>query len=251
MTFEFLDFLIVFIVALFGGAYSTLVGGGSLITIPTLIFLGLSPSLAIATNRTGVIGVPIAGWYKFHKKKKINYKIGWIIAIPAFIGAFFGAQVVLNLDEEFLRKMIAAFTLTILVLLILKPNMGIESLQKKIKHKHYILGGILSLFIGFYGGVYGAGAGTFFSYLLIILFGQTMIESAATRKIAGFSFNAMAAVVFLYHGVVIFSIAIVLFLGTFIGSYIGATYSDTLGNVWIKRLFTALVIIMSINLFFF
>ena len=58
----------------------------------------------------------------------------------------------------------------------------------------------------------------------------------------------MSTTVFALHGVIIYSLGIALFIGAFIGSYIGAHYSDRIGNVWIRRLFFVVVLIMAMKL---
>ena len=65
---EFYKIVVIFFVGMFVSVLSTLVGGSSLLTIPTLILLGLPPHTAIGTDRFGIMGVCLAGWYKFHKK---------------------------------------------------------------------------------------------------------------------------------------------------------------------------------------
>ena len=65
---EFIHFLIVFVVGVISSSFGTLIGGGSFIVIPTLIFLELSPYTAIGTNKLGAAGLFIAGWYAFNKK---------------------------------------------------------------------------------------------------------------------------------------------------------------------------------------
>ena len=79
---DVLKLLIIFFVGLGSSFIGTLVGGSSLITIPVLILLGLSPHSAIATDRMGVTGIGIAGLYKFHQKGLVNYRIGLITGIP-------------------------------------------------------------------------------------------------------------------------------------------------------------------------
>jgi uncharacterized membrane protein YfcA len=182
--------IIVLGIGLIAGSYGTLVGGGSLITIPTLILLGLPPHTAIGTNRLGVMGNPTAGWYEFKK--------------------------------------------------------GIRAITKQ----DYIIGASLSFVISIYSGFYGAGAGTLLTYVLVLFFGQTFLEGAATRKIAQFISTAMAIVIFAIGGVIHYPLGIALFIGNLIGSYIGAHYSERIGNIWIKRLFFAVVSIMAIKLFF-
>ena len=74
------------------------------------------------------------------------------------------------------------------------------------------------------------------------------MESAGTRKIMTLLVTAAATFIFIVGGVIDYPIGISLFLGMSLGSYIGAHYSDKIGNVWIKRLFFMIVIIMAIKL---
>jgi len=229
-------------------SYGTLVGGGSLLTIPALILLGIPPQTAIATNRFGVIGTSTAGWYKFGKKKLINYKIGIFLAVFFASGALIGANLMLRTDEIFLKKMVAIVTLVILLFVMFKDKIGIQERKHSVKNYEWILGAILFLGFGVYQGFYGAGSGTLISYVLVIFFGQTFIQSAATRKISGFVGSLSATIVFMLHKQVIYPIAITMFIAMLTGSYIGAHYSTKIGNVWTKRLFFAIVIIMALKL---
>ena len=128
-----MDFIGLFLIFIIGGAsatFGTLVGGSSLITIPLLIFLGLPPHVAIGTNKLGMSGVTAAGWYKFNKKKLINYKIGMIIATPFFIGSIIGANLVFQVDETVLKQVIAVITFLIAGFIFLKPEAGIKKTKK-------------------------------------------------------------------------------------------------------------------------
>lgn len=245
---EIFHILVVFLVGIVASSLGTLVGGTGLITIPTLIFLGLPPHIAIGTNRFGLTGLNMAGWYKFHEKRMINYKIGFAILIPTLLGAIMGANLVLHINEIILRKLIATVNLIVLFFIILKPKIGIERPKYAIGNREYTVGTILSFFVGIYCGSYGAGNGILLSYILILLFGQTFLESAATRKMATLFSSVMAATIFAVSGVITYSLAIALFLGTFVGSYFGAHYSDRIGNLWIRRLFFVVVFVMAIKL---
>ena len=73
---DYLGCSIIFIAAVFAAGFGTLIGGSSIVTIPALILLGLPPHTAIGTDRFGIIGVGISGWYEFHRKRLIDYRIG-------------------------------------------------------------------------------------------------------------------------------------------------------------------------------
>lgn len=245
---DLIHLLIILAVGIIAGSFGTLVGGGGLITIPTLILLGLPPHTAIGTNRLGATGMAIAGWYEFSKKGMINYEIGLTIGIPALLGPILGANLVLKISETILKHVIAIITILILVFIISKPKMGIQKAKHNIKKHEYLIGAVLSLFIFIYSGFYGAGTGALLTYVLILLFGQTFLESAATRKIAQLISTVMAAIIFAISGVISYPLGAALFTGSLIGSYIGAHFSDRIGNIWIKRLFFVIVLIMAIKL---
>lgn len=241
-------FFIVLFVGFIGGFFNTFVGAGSLVSIPALIFLGLPPTIAIASNRLGVIGSDIADWYQFHVKEFIDYKIGMLLAVPSLIGSIIGANLVLEFNEEVLKRIIAAASFSILMLIIFNPGAGIKRSHKNLKGYHYVSIIFLCFIIGIYGGFYGAGAGTFVFYVLILIAGETFLESAGTRVMANLSFSLMAAGIFAYNGVINYSWTVPLFIGSFSGSFISAYYSERIGNVWIKRLFLVVVLIMVIRL---
>ena len=245
---DILSALIIFFVGMIVSVMGTLIGGSSLFTIPTLILLGLPPHTAIGTDRFGIMGICSAGWYQFHKKKLIDYTVGITLAVPVLIGSFFGANIVLEVSETALKLIIVAISVISLLFLIIDPTRGIESHRKRVDKKAYLIGALLTFVVGVYVGFYGAMGGTLLLYILIFWFGQTFLEGAATLKIAALVMNAMAAIVFAYHGAVNYYMALPMFCGCFIGSYFGAYYSDKIGNIWIKRLFIFILIILIVKL---
>jgi uncharacterized membrane protein YfcA len=248
-TMEFVNLLIIFVVAAIAGSFGTLVGGSSLITIPTLIFLGLPPHTAIGSDRLGVTGIASAGWYEFHKKDMVNYRIGFIISVPTVLGSILGANLVFQFNETILKKAIAIITIVILVLMVgFRPTIGIQKADHTLKSHEYLIGVVISFFVGIYAGFYGAGAGTLISYILLLVFKQTFLECAGTLKMPGLFFTAIAASIFAIHGAIDYPMALSMFVGGFTGSYLAAHYSDRIGNIWIKRLFLAAVLVMAVKL---
>jgi uncharacterized membrane protein YfcA len=235
-------------VGILGGSYGALVGGTSLITIPVLIFLGLPPHTAIGTDRLGITGLTSMGWYKFHEKGLIHYRIALVMGVAALIGSFLGANLVLQISVALLRKIIAIVTVLILILVVGQPKLGVEKKDRIIKRYEYGIGVFISFIVGIYGGFYGAMAGTFLLYILLLIFKQTFLESTATLKLPSFMMTTMAALVFAIKGAIDYPMAAAMFLGCAIGAYVGAHYSDRIGNVWIKRLFILIILIMAIKL---
>lgn len=246
---EPVELLAIFIAGVIGSSFGTLVGGQSLVTIPTLLFMGIPPHAAIATNRLGMIGQPVAGWFAFHNHQHINYVLAWRLAIAASLGALLGAVLVLNISEQALRTIIISAMVFVLAFMIIEPRIGIERVKHTFTHHDYMTGMVVSFFLGIYGGFFGAGLATFYTLLLVSLFGQTFIQAAATRKIAMVVISALASLVFIISGAVIWPFAVALLFGTSVGSYLGAHYANRIGNLWIKRMFFAVILALALSLF--
>lgn len=247
---EYVLILIVFVMGAFVSSFGTLIGGGAFIVIPALIFMGLPPHVAIGTNKVGALGLFIGGWYAFSRKGVIDYKLGWLMVPPGILGSIIGSLLVFELNETILKQVIAILTIGILLVIFFQPDLGVKHIKEKITRKEYVAGFILFFFIYVYMGFYGAGAGTFLVYVLILLFGQTFIESAATNKIASLASMIISVSVFVINGAINYQLGLALFSGCMVGSYLGGQFSDKIGNVWIKRAFFALVLFLSIKLLF-
>ena len=217
-------------------------------TIPTLLLLGVPPHTAIGTDRFGIMGVCSAGWYQFHRKALIDYKIAPAMAVPVIVGSFIGARLCQQISEEVLKWIIISISLICMAFLIWNPKLGIESGRRSAGRNKYIVGSLLTFAVGVYVGIYGAMGATLLIYILILWFGQTFLESAGTIKIAAFCMNASAAVVFGYNDAIAYDLALPMFCGGFIGSSISAFYADKIGNIWIKRFFLVLLSILIIKL---
>jgi uncharacterized membrane protein YfcA len=247
---DFTQAIIVFGASLICSTFGTLVGGSSLITIPLLILMGLPPHTAIGTDRLGTCGIAMAGLYSFHRQGMMRYGLAFIVGIPCLVGGFIGANLALQINPELLKKVIVALTVAFLVVVAANPRLGVAAMgtERRLTAGRYVLGAFLSLLSGIYGGFYGAGMGTLMSYIMILLFRQTFLESAANTKVAGIMMSVTSAATYAYHGAIHLSLALAMFAGACIGSYASAQYSDRIGNVWIKRIFIGVALVMAIKL---
>jgi len=244
--------IIIFIGGACASAFGALIGGASIINIPLLIVLGLPPHVAIGTDRFGVMGIGWAGLYKFHLKKIVDYRLSFLMAGPTLLGAVLGANLVFYIPENTLKVIIILTNILCLLYLILNPDIGLKEKVQSGGALKYWIGGLLCFIIGVYGGFYGAMAGTFLAYVLIMWFGKTFIQSAANIKVASIFMTTSAAVVFFLKGAIDYPLGLALFSGCLCGAYLGAHFSDKIGNLWIKRFFmivlTAIILKMAFSL---
>lgn len=239
-----IDFMTIFTAGMIGGVFGTLVGGGSMLTIPVLILLGLSPHEAIGTDRLGVTGVGIAGLYTFHRKGLVNYRLGFWVGIPVLVGSFIGANLAFQISTAVMKTIIAFMTLILLITVAVKRDVGVRPAGRPLMRRDFALGVAASVLTGAYGGFYGAGAATFLFYIMVLIFRQTFLEAAASLKIGAILMTATSAATFAYHGAVHYPLAGAMFAGSCLGSFLGAQYSDRIGNIWIKRIFIGVVVLI-------
>jgi len=243
---ELITIIILSIVGFIASFIGVTVGGGGLLSIPALIFLGLPPQIAIATNKVGSLGI-MSSIYRFNKSRMVNFKIGIPLALVSIVGAYIGATTLLTLPEEIIGKLIGIFILIVLVFVILNRNVGVEKREKQGKTKRY-LGYLLFLFVGFWGGIFGGGYGVFATYVLIFMFGQTFLESAGTKKVLGLGISIVSVIVFAIGGIINWEYGIALLPGMALGSHFGADYGIKKGDKWVRTLFIIVVAVSAAKL---
>ena len=239
--------IILFIGGIIAGFIGVNVGSGALITIPLMMSLGLSPVEAIASSRMGALSGSISGWYKFHKAKKIEYKLATIFAIIAVVGAVIGTQVLLRIPEAILERIVGFIILAILIFFIFNKGLGTIKKHKSSKLKRRI-GYVSFVFLGFWGGFFGAATGTMAAYVLITLFGQTFLEAAGTRKVSAFFIAVVALIIYALSGVVNWWFGLISFFSAGIGAYIGAGFGIKKGDKWVRILFIIVVCLSAVKL---
>lgn len=228
-------FLMVFLIGSFAGFFGALVGGAGFITIPFLIFFGLTPQVAVATNKLGTIGNSFGAIPKFWKEKQIIWKYMIPLSVISLIGAYIGVNIVLNISQDILSKSVGIIILLLLPLVMFSKQLGLKN--KETTKYFKLMGYVLYVPLMIYGGFMGAGGGTLSMYLLMIFFGLTFIQSKATEMIPWFFMAIFSLILFAMNGLVNYAYGFALLLGTLLGGYIGARTAIKKGNIWVKALF--------------
>ncbi len=240
--------LIIGLIAGFLGGFTS--GGGNLISIPFLIFLGLPVQTAIATDRFGSFGYVVSTIYKFSQAKKIVYKYVVPLSILSIIGGLIGTSLVINIDKNMLTKIIGAIILILLPLVVWKKDLGVKSGQVR-SRSILILGFFLYFLSAIYDGFLGAAGGILVAYLFVFIFGLTYTQANATEKIP-YAFNAiLAIIVFAISGLINYKLGVALLGGELIGAYIGAQQAIKRGDEVVRFIMIVIVILSSIKLIFF
>lgn len=246
---EITKLAVVLLLGIGAGFLDSTVGSGGSISIPGLIFVGLPPQIAIATDRLGTVGQTAAAMVKFWKSGKILWKYVPIFIILSLMGTFIGANILLSIDPKVLQKLVGILLLILLPLTLLKKDVGIRpGITNSLKKG---LGFLIYFFLMIFNGFLGMGAGGISYYNSLFFFGFTFIEANATNIIPWFLLSVFSIIIFANHGIVDYSKGAFLLIGMVIGGYFGAHIALKKGNLWIKRLFAFVIIVSSIRLLFF
>jgi hypothetical protein len=246
------EILKIFVVLLIGGItgfIDSTVGSGGSVSIPSLIFIGLPPQVAIATDRLGSVGQTAAALLKFWKSGKIRWRYIPVFIIISLVGTAIGASILLSIDPKILQKLIGIILLILLPIPFLKNKLGLKRQETHVIKK--IVGFIIYFFLNIFNGFLGVGAGGINYFNSIIFFGFTFIESNATQIIPWFLLSVFSLATYARGGIVDYKTGTILLIGMIIGGYIGAHIALKKGELWVKRLFLLVVIVACVRLLFF
>lgn len=241
--------VIAFFLTFFVRLWSTLVGGGGAVTIPMLLFMGLPPDQAIATNRFSAFSNAV-GLIKFHKLGQVKWKLGLFLAVFAGLGAALGSTLVLALDTAIIEKGIGVITLLSVPLVFLQRNLGVVEREVSITKLRHAGGAAVMTILGVLGGFFSS-TGVWFSYVYLWYYGLTFLQTAATRKLAGVAIVTVSLSILIPAGLVSWPLAVAMFVGGGVGSWMGAHYAGKLGNVWVRNIFVLVVLGSAVKILFF
>ncbi len=244
-----MDILVAFLIGITSGLVGAISTGGGLISIPGLIFIGLSPVSAIATTRLSAISGGLASLIRYHKGKVIAWKYLPAFMLVSILAGIIGPKLLLEVNKDNVEMFIGISMLIMLPFLVFKKDFGVLKVKKH--RKNQTIGLFILFLVMIYGTMFGAGGGIFLISALIYFFGFTVTEANATGTAMWLAGTATALIAYISHGEVNFILGIPLMLGAIIGGYTGAHVALKKGTVWVKWFLVAVVILSSIKLIFF
>lgn len=241
--------VISFLAGIAAGFIGSITGGGGLLSIPALIFLGLPANIAIATNRLAAFGIIAAAIPEYQKAKKIIWKTAWRLVPVAIIGGFIGAKTLVHINTNVISVVAGIFLLLTIPTILFQYDKGIHAMSTT--RKRTAIGYFLYFLVMLYGGFFGGGAVVLAIYVLVSCFGMTYIEGNATDFIPWLFLSITAFIVYLSHGLVNFELGLAMLPGMYIGGILGSRTALEKGNVWVRGVFIIVVVASSIKLLFF
>jgi len=247
---KMLDYFLLILVGFIAGIINILAGGGSLLTLPMLIFLGLPPHIANGTNRVAIIIQNIFAVKGFQSKGIKTYPFSLYLAIPATIGAIIGAIVGIKIEGELFNKILGIVMLVIVIYMVLKSNKISKNNIERIKGKYFWLSIIAFFFIGLYGGFIQAGVGFIILFTLSNINQFSLVKSNAIKVTVALIYTLVAVAIFAYNDSVNWKYGLILSLGNASGGWVTSRWSVNKDDKFVKKILIIMVLAMAIKLWF-
>jgi uncharacterized membrane protein YfcA len=210
------------------GTINTIVGSGSLITFPTLLFLGYPPLTANVSNNIGLVPGGVSGSYGYRHELAERSPTLRRLAPLSFLGSVVGALLLLVLPPEAFRAIVPVLIILALVLVLLGPRLQRWAAQRHPDESDpswhpWVLG--IGIFVaGAYGGYFGAAQGVLLMGILSALSTEPLQRLNAYKNVLSAIVNGVAAVTFVLFARDSIDWWVVLFIavGSFLGGVAGA-----------------------------
>lgn len=248
---EYYKLLILIPVGVIAGFINTVAGGGSLLSLPVMIFMGLPPAMANGTNRVALFLQNISGVAGFKSKGVFVYPYSLWLGISALFGAIIGAKVSVELDDKTFNQIIALVMIGVVILTVFngrsKAKKGIEDLSKKAQ----TIGIISFFFVGIYGGFIQAGVGFIILGSLTYINKISLVRANSIKVFVVLIYTIAALAVFIIEDQINWLYGLVLATGNMTGAWVASRYSVEKGDKWIKRFLIVMVTILAVKLWFY
>ena len=235
------------------GAINSIAGGGTLVSFPTLIWLGLDSVTANATSTVAIWPGTVGSAWGYRRELRNVQSRFWLMAVPSLIGGIAGA-ILLKMTPTTTFDRLVPF----LILFATGLFMAQEWVQRLLgtgdaevrKSSRWLIGGLcFQLMVGLYGGYFGAGIGILMLAALSILGLSDIHEMNSLKVVLGGTVNGIAAVYFIWERMVFWPYVLLMAVASILGGYGGAGAARKLGRTAVRRLVIAVGLGMAISLF--
>jgi uncharacterized membrane protein YfcA len=216
----------------------SVVGGGGLISLPALLFVGVPPTVALGTNKVAAFMSSATGAWAFVRSGRVCWG-NLTYALPvALLGSLAGAWTVQRVPPEVLRPLVVVLLLGVAGYTLFKKQWG----EKQHRHtglmslKKRRAAVLLGLLFGFYDGFFGPGTGSFLLFAFLLM-GMDFVGAAAHGKVLNFASNIGAVAVFVGCGLVDYSLALPMGCCMVLGALVGTRIALTQGARYVRPLF--------------
>ena len=226
------------------GFVDAIAGGGGLISIPALLWAGLPPLQALATNKLQASFGSLTATLNYARHGLVDLRRLLPAVILTFIGAAAGALAVRLLPGDLLARLVPVLLIAFALYFLFSPRIADEDRHHRIGHG--LFGLVIGFTVGFYDGFFGPGTGSFFTLAFVTLLGYGLRRAVAGAKLLNCTSNFASLLVFVAGGHVLWTVGFVMGAGQLLGSYLGSHVAVRHGALVIKPLLVVMTLALSL-----
>jgi len=218
-----------FLAGLSAGFIDAIAGGGGLISVPTLLWAGLPPQLALGTNKMQSTWGTLIAVLRYHRAGLVHWRDLRLAVAVTFVAALLGTWTVTRVSNGLLARVVPWLLLAVAAYTLFSPRFGRQphrfSLPEGTRRTASLA---LQVVIALYGGYFGAGIGILTLAMLQILGHSNIHRMNAVKTVLTSVINAATVLVFVCSGKVMWSLLWIMVPGAVAGGYVGARVAQTI-----------------------
>ena len=246
---ELWQIILLGILGILVGWINILAGGGSVFSLPVMIFMGIPAPIANGTNRPGILIQNVAATYQFYRSGYSDLRLSFSLSLVACVGALFGALIGVQLEGVWFNRVLAMTMIVMGIVMAMEgKTLPVPDHQKP---KNKLAGHALMLVAGVWGGFIQIGIGFILMFALHQVMGLNMLMTNVHKVFIVMMISIVSLVVFSTQVEIYWWAALSMAIGNAIGGILGAKTTIKKGDQWIKRVVYITLVAFVIKLLWF
>lgn len=234
------------------GFLNTVAGGGTLISMPVLIFMGMPGSVANATIRVAILAQNISAATGFHSKGiRLPFPYSWWLVALSLAGGWIGASLAMEVPDHLFNRILAIIMVLVVISILFEKKPSVDNQNELFSLKRQLLSAGGFFLLGIYGGFIQAGIGFLVIAMLTHIHHFPLAKTNYIKVFAAILYTGTAVVAFALGGRIVWEVGLVLAIGNAAGAWFGSRWSVAAGDRWVKRILVVAVAILVVKLWFF
>jgi uncharacterized membrane protein YfcA len=250
MTLELWQAGLLVLVGTAAGFLNVMAGGGSLLTVPVMVFMGLPGPVANGTNRIAILAQNLTAIATFFRRGYQDFRLSLSLAACAIPGALAGALVGVQLEGVWFNRALALIMLGVMLIMHFDKGRREDSLEHQPTRKQILHGHVLMLGVGFWGGFIQLGVGFIIMPVLNRVMGLDLVRTNMHKVFIVAVYTVVALLVFASQVEILWVVGLALAVGNSLGGYLGAHFAVSGGERLIRRVLNLVLTAFIIKLLF-
>ncbi|HEX7026335.1 MAG TPA: sulfite exporter TauE/SafE family protein [Gammaproteobacteria bacterium] len=243
--------LLLFGVGAFAGYINVMAGGGSLLTVPAMLFMGLPAPVANGTNRIAILAQSLVSCAVFLRKGLGELKLSLTLGLAALPGALIGALLGVRLEGVWFNRLLAVIMIAVMLMMFFERRTITKDINSDSRPRRVILTHVLMLGVGFYGGIIQVGVGFIIMPILHRVMGLDLLRVNMHKIFLIVPFTVLSLIIFAGQAGVSWTAGFFLALGNALGGWLGTHMMISRGEKIIKVVFNLVLAAFIVKLIFF